>query len=194
MLIKKLPVDPSPPKLSFHWAVPWVNKERMEEQLIRIASELNKRYRICQSKKMTVAEATKVMKKYYHEEESEPDYYTNSLGNEHNEAKALAIFYKDEKIKVWASECNPNAHMSLYFEEGLLELVPFESTKHEVKIFSGVKKEIYDAALLDGCNKYQAELVATGKDPYNAELVPVGWYRMTRECAEIYCDEHEMSE
>lgn len=38
MLIKKLPTKPSPPKLSIHWAEPWVNIDALTRQINRIIS------------------------------------------------------------------------------------------------------------------------------------------------------------
>ena len=57
-------------------------------------------------------------------------------------------------------------------------------------------KEVYDAALLDGCSANQAYQVCIGMDILapQLDLKPTGWYRCKREYAQIYCHDWEMEE
>jgi len=62
-------------------------------------------------------------------------------------------------------------------------------------ILSGVKKRIYEQALVDGCDNKQAFLMANGIDVSEEYDVPrMGWYRIRPEYGNVFCYESEATE
>ena len=86
--------------------------------------------------------------------------------------------------------------MREYIEAGAVDLIPDNVAENTViqEVLKGVKKEIYEQALVDGCNENQAMLVALGVDITipDAEVIPIGWYKFRREYAQIFCYDWEM--
>ncbi len=179
ILITKLPTDPSPPKMSIHWSTAWPNEEYARRQQERLESEYL---------------------------DDMGDFFVDTLrwGKEPNWADARQILYKEEVIRIFPHEFNAvGERMKLYVVgEGESEpshhLVP--STVAEERLLrdvkTGVRKEIYDAALMDGCTHAQALMVAWGKDITldDFEVPAIGWYRCRREYAELFCYENELME
>lgn len=189
MIIKKLPTDPSPPKMSIFWSVPWPDDENANEQKQRIRATLEYRNDV---------ECDRLW-----EPDEDATWLPDGLGRkEPNWIKARRINYKGQSIRVFPHEFTEQtvAHMREYIysdmpsHELVTSDVAGEMTMRD--IHSGVRRGIYDAALLDGCNDAQATAVAWGKDITieDNEFPAIGWYRCVPEYAGIFCDEWEMAE
>lgn len=99
MLLTKLPTLASPPKLSVHWSFLWPNEENVASQKKRLNEdgEFN---------------------------EDATVYYT-FLGKEPNWKNARAIYYKNDKIRIFPHEFSIVApkEMQRFVDEGALELI-----------------------------------------------------------------------
>lgn len=174
ILIKKPPVRPSPPMFSILWATPWPNKAAMEN----IAQQLFD---------------------YIPGADVHYDYF----GKVPNWDGAMKIHYKGQDIRVFPHEFNllPPDRMRNYVFGLEGEGVPThvleptdEAGEHMLKIVKdGDLRQIYDAALVDGCTPAQAEMVALGipLDEGAIEFPPMGWYRPLDFVLDMYCNDHE---
>ena len=168
MLTKKLPIEKSPPKLSFHWAEPWPMIEWAVKQERAVRS----------GKIIVLGDGTLGSSVF----NKEPDF-----------RYAVGIIFQSEKLRVFPHEFSKAA-------SSLRELVngggvifhPSETVAALAQTLSVAKQAIKDAAMLDGCDEFQAEMVAYGKDPFEAELPPSGWYEVKPELASVFCYDTEM--
>lgn len=170
MLTKKLSTEKSPPKLSYHWAESWPMIEWAVKQ-----------ERAIRSGEMVVMADGCLSSPVY---ENEPDW-----------RYAVGIIFQGEKIRIFPHEFSKS-------EGSLRELVngdgvifhPSETVAALARTLSVAKQTIKEAAMLDGCDEFEAELVAHGKDPFEAaELPPTGWYEVRPELASVFCYEDEMT-
>ena len=190
ILIKKLPTDPSPPKLSLHWAVPWPDDTWAKKQA-NTCSECG-------------FEVTRKKNKYYDPVEDDPSEEWNltcdcekgptlnvtpedrevvspigfygqikvngktcyiALGKEHNWTGAVKINYKQEDIRCFPDEFNYLSAKSMreYINSGSHELVVSEHKPTEQvydMIMNTDQRLVYEAALLDGASHNQAIMTA----------------------------------
>ena len=169
MLIKKLPTEKSPPKLSFHWAEPW--------PMVKWAVEQERAVR---AGDMHVLSDGTLMSPVF---DKEPDFrYCDR------------IIFQDEKIRVFPHEFTKNAGtLKELVNRDAVIFHPSETVAELAKVLSVAKQAIKDAAMLDGCDEFQAEMVAYGRDPFEAELPPSGWYEVKKELASVFCYENEMA-
>lgn len=214
MLTTKLPTNPSPPKLSMFWSVPWpddVNSKYQKRICIECGQEVenpheedgsiykNKRYTRmtigqcgCEGGSVFATEQTRTL----------PDKFGLL---EPNWIGARMIRYKGSDIRVFPHEFSVMKleNMRLYIlgsghNSQSHELVKDEivSSKMESLIMDTELKAVYDAALLDGCTEEQAYLTVSGQDitDEEVEFAPLGWYRCMRHYAELFCYENEMEE
>lgn len=175
MLIAKLPTRPSPPKMSIHWSTHWPFKRMADRQKEKV-------------KKNELGEGAGSV--YV-------DFLT-MFGREPVAKDARKIIYNDRELRVWPhefTEITPE-NMRLYVEESHELVSGTVAEETLIKDMKGIKKEIYDAALLDGCTHYQAQLMALGVDvsDENFEFPPIGWYRIKREYGEYFCTDQELEE
>lgn len=220
MLINKLPTRPSPPKLSIFWSEPWIDKEYVFDQFKRLhgtrkAGDMPADFYLNQDGKPLDSETIRT-KIILHMLLNEGDLLSDGThdfrhgGREHNWAKARSIIYKGEQIRIFADEYSimkaANMRMYLGYDGGEQshDLVPdtVSSSKIMDEVITGSLKDIYDAALVEGCTPAQAQATALGiefdhDDPASADLAAfpaIGWYRCRHEYALIYCDESELKE
>ncbi len=225
ILIKKLPVKPSPPKLSIFWSEPWIDREKSLDQFEILYGKRSERGRIIrEGTEGTMDESFYLddngnrlppdlleKKMIYHMQVNVPGKILDDIGwgFEHNYARARMILYKGNQIRVFDDEYNPvtQNNMSMYIgvsgEDQSHDLVPegTASTKIVEEVLKGSLKDIYDAALVEGCDTAQAMAVALGIEIENpsdsnslATFPAIGWYRCRPEYALIYCDEWEIAE
>lgn len=174
MLTAKLPTSVSPPKMSVHWAIPWPNMSYAAAQAKRLGEDYD----------------------------VEADRFVDELcfGFEGNWARARAIFYRGEKLRIFPHEFSvlKPENMRLYVEEGAIELVEDDLVTRYLgdrSLKTRTQHEVYGAALVDGCDHWQAMMVALGEDPFGGgEFPPVGWWRMTKAYADYFCYEEEQQE
>ena len=130
-------------------------------------------------------------------------HYHAVWGLENNWAGARKIHYKDTDIRVFPDEFSvmTDEKMAMYTglsEEASHELVPSSVADATLiqEVLSGSLKEVFDAAMVDGCTPEQARAMAFGVDAgeSTASLPPIGWYRCKHEYAEVWCHEWEMKE
>lgn len=230
MLTTKLSTRPSPPKLSIFWSTPWPNEEIVLSQFERHfeylkETERNKRgYRNLDETFFLDAKGNKLSdedlkKKILVFMETQDEYFWLDnvleqkafMGKDPNWARARKIRYQDDEIRVFPHEFSVLTHenMSMYIgysnpEEGSHELVSgnVAETKLLQEVLEGDLREVYNAALVDGCSHSMAIGMALGIDVSDTEkdglelakFPPVGWYRCKPEYASFYCDEREMKE
>lgn len=181
MLLTKLSTLASPPKLSVHWSFPWGDEERAASQKKRLNSNNSP---------------------WAEDEDGEFNedatvYYT-FLGKEPNWKNARAIYYKNDKIRIFPHEFSivTPKEMQDFVDEGALELVEDPTVTQilgERSLKGKTQHDVYGAALVDGCDHWQAMMVALGEDP-TGEFPPIGWWKMSEQFAGVFCYEEEMAE
>lgn len=213
MLIKKLPTNPSPPKMSIFWSTPWPKREWIMSQWRKHfvgpfgLEKIPEGFEYDDKGKRLPWDLFE--QKILAFMELQGDFFLDSnlsggiMGKDPNWAKARAILYKGEKIRIFPHEFSQllQANMRLYINKSH-ELVADSVADSQVvqSLEDGDLKEIYDAALVDGCTHSMAIAVALGVDIVDvpqtslANFPPIGWYRMKKEFAEYFCDQREMEE
>lgn len=173
LLTTKLPTGPSPPKLSIFWSLPWPQEEYV------------------QTIKKRIRETNRALQKI-------SLFHASDLVDIGQWEGARKIRYKDENIRVFPREFNPVE--TKFIEEmvngGAHALVP-ESVAEEAMIHKVLKKgqrEIYEAALIDGCTEAQAMATALGQDVTlpNWKFPPIGWYKPNPNYAQYFCHDWEL--
>ena len=179
MLIKKLPVIISPPRMSIFWSTSWPYEIKLRVKY-------------------------KVANNYFCDEEDEKFH---PHGFEPDCKNARRILYKGENIRVWPHEFTAVSpeHMKMYVMEDcshelvtveFLDHVEYEGSRSKALILDKVTTPIYEAALIDGCTESQAKLIAMGMDitAEEPEFPPIGWYRIKKEFGLVFCTEEELEE
>lgn len=201
MLIQKLPTDPSPPKMSMFWSVPWTDSnwriaERQVEYLERLAAMRDAWER----------DGGETDKEFVENWLKLPTVPGPGWGMEPNWNLARKIRYLDQDIRVFPHEYSAVARekMALYVlgdeqSSPSHRLVPGSAAAERALINdvrTGNRRKYYEAALLDGATHEQALCVATGVDITmpDAEFPPIGWYRCVPEYARMFCKPWEMEE
>lgn len=198
-LKNKLPTNPSPPKLSIHWATPWGDSSpaiAQQAELERVEDDI-----------MVYGEDFRIIEKI-------DDAYIRynplaMFGYEHDEINAVGINYKGERLKLFPNEFNivKPENMKLYIF-GDSNFPDEDSASHHLVPSSEVDtlllktaeetalRHVKEAAMLDGCNEAQALALLMGMDIESAiaEFPPVGWYRCRVEYACMFADEWELEE
>lgn len=233
MLIKKLPVNPSPPKLSIHWSTPWIDMKFVRPQLETWLQEEDfpdapkqfkgkaegymKLLQLWASEhgldeQFFVDENGKLLDTDFIQEKlvfilAQKNIIHSPFGSENNWAGARKIHYKDQDIRIFPDEFSVmdtnkmNYYLGMDGEEGSHELVPGSVADATLvqEILAGSLKEIFDAAMVDGCTPDQATAMAFGIEVsaqgINLNDFPaIGWYRCKKHYAVMYCTDQEMKE
>lgn len=174
MLTDKLPTVVSPPKLGIFWSVPW------PMGILDAAFP---------KKKRSVKMGEPVLGEMY------PGEYQNNLEQWNGARK---IRYKGEDIRVFPREFNPVSaeFMQEMINGGAHELVTIGAAEEVLvkRTLGKGQRKIFDAALMDGCNKAQAMATALGQDVTLPDwnFPPIGWYQCVPQYAEYFCYESEM--
>ena len=168
-LIKKLPVNPSPPKMSIHWTNPWPNIEYHEAIMGGMKYPIN----------------------FYVKADKDDDLFWDVWGKKSpNWKNARGIIYKDERIRVFPNEYSVTDldNFKMLLKENAYVLIPYSEAGNILmdKYLSKGQRFIFESAQLDGCDDYQAMMVAIGKNP-NDTPPPMGWYKLREEYANIFC-------
>ncbi len=190
MLTKKLPTEVSPPKLSLFYSY---SHTITEEEKIRCLKsyfsgwEMN----INVLQMIEGEESRKKAIKKLKEMNSIPDGLFGSAPNDFN---AVWINYKHKSIKVFPHEYSVmnKENLKEYMTESH-ELVVDDYTEELVRNRFTEKgnRKIFEAALLDGCDEFEAMMVAIGKDPSEVPP-PIGWWKCKEAYARIFCHGSEM--
>ena len=191
MLIKKLPTVVSPPKLSLFYSY----KHRPTEDEI---NRCLKAYIWAEygGLRVTAHLEDKELRDKYIAIIKDTDKIRDGLfGYVPNEFKAVWIYYKNEKIKVYPHEYSiltPENLKSYMIKSHELMSDNYATEQiQNTKLCKG-QRFVYDAALVDGCDDFQAIMVALGKDPLDIPP-PIGWWRCKPKYAQVYCYEDEMT-
>ena len=174
MLIKKLPTVVSPPRLSIFWSEVWPRDRESKQQQDQLKRGILEDYG--------------------------GDCYWDSLRlKEPRFDESMKIMYKDEAIRVFPHEFSvlTSDRMNFYLEEGAYDLVAGTVAEADVieTALNGVKRVIFEEAVLDGCTDIEARLMAMGIDvSQKYEIPPIGWYKIKREAGLIFCSEYELEE
>jgi hypothetical protein len=215
MLIQKLPTEVSPPKLSILWSTPWPDGKNSVRQIKNFIKDrawqdfdgtfpLDEDEEELSTKKLyQKVEAYLATRSYGYERNGD---YAPLYGNEPNWVGARAILYKNQSLRVFPHEFSilSQENMAMYIgadggEAPSHELVASSVADAQLleHVFQGDARDVYDAALVDGCVSAQATAMALGVDVSEvqaASFPAIGWYRCRREYAEMYCHENEMAE
>lgn len=177
IIIKQVPPVAVPiQKLGIYWATPWDLEHFSISQMSRL------RYR-----------------NETEEEFFDQEYFVNDLrGMEPNWKRSVKITIGDDDVRVFPHEFNKLTpeKMRLYIlgdpVEGLPshELVPNREADAALlrTALETDLRDIYDAAMVDGCNTAMAYCVALGIpiDDDAFEFPPYGWYRLRPEYAAYF--------
>lgn len=189
MIIKKLPTQPSPPKMSIFWAVPWPDDKYAPEQKKELENQ----------KDWEWDEEGIDGRKAFGKDPETASFYT-MFGKEPNWIGAVKIYYKRENIRVFPHEMSklPLSRMKEYIDSGEYEFVEEDTAQLSIPKMklNPDTRGIFESALLDGCNTEQANMVLAGVNITEDEIdfPPQGWYRLSKNYAQIFCTEREMSE
>jgi hypothetical protein len=229
MLIKKLQTNPSPPKLSIFWSVPWPDEKYARDQVFEWLRETHAPVRGLRDKRLNadvemwrrwlveqdiqehaledaegrLLNEAEIMKRLIVAYALKPIHYYAIYGLENNWAGARKIHYKDTDIRVFPDEFSVMTDEKMAMYTGLSEdashlLIPSSVADATLiqEVLSGSLREVFDAAMVDGCTPEQARAMAFGVDTTDAlaSLPPIGWYRCRQDYAEFYCHEWEMKE
>lgn len=181
ILTSKLPTNPSPPKLSIHWAVPWPLSQDMIDSQVRESVFMDN-------------------------ENMDHEVFYTDWGKEPNVRLPVKIHYKGNDIRVWKHEFNyltPDKMRDYVLgpdegENGTHILM--EGTKSDQALLRAAMdtdlRGIYDAALIDGCNPEMAKLIAMGMN-FNDETLefpPICWYKVHPEIHGYFMSDEEAEE
>jgi len=191
MLTAKIPTEVSPPKMSIFWAIPWPDSKISKEQELEFSGK----------KEGKIVYDSEIAKKDFYGEDPKKATIYDFWGKEPNFMGAMRIHYKNNDLRIFPHEFSELSleRMKYYVSEEQcytlvdeeIALIPVAKIKQDPD-----QKQIYDSALLDGCNTNQATLVMLGIDVSEDEIEfpPLGWYRLDHQYAEVFCDEREMTE
>jgi hypothetical protein len=215
MLTKKLQTNPSPPKLSIFWSTPWPKESIVKQQFKRF-SDVDAGFNLDKDGHKLDSGLLSQKIQAFMETQGDLLYDLDSgmltgFGAESNWAKARKIEYKGETIRVFSNEFTAVTHenMALYIgcsdpDQASHELITSTVAENKLmnEVLEGDLREVYDAALVDGCSHSQAVGMALGIDISEtvdnstqlAQFPLMGWYRCKPEYAQVYCYEHEMVE
>ena len=200
LLTKKLPTEISPPKLSVHFAIPWINTDWVREIYSRL-SHISDEYLDLHFREYPMMNCSK-----YDENvslyskikalEKCPKEFDDMWGHTDNPVYDIGILYKGEKIRVHVHEYNvikPKFLKEVF--PGAYDFIPsseIEDSFNSIKL-SKEKKVMYEEALVDGCTEYQAMQIVYGRAVQDFPA-PVGWYKPKLEYARVFCRDWEMKE
>lgn len=189
MLIKKLPTEPSPPKLSLFWSTPWPPEGPVGKNAVREWKTLSG-----QPGDPWVSEHGMFQNwRWGYGTPQTPDPLRLP-----NWAEARKIRYGGCDIRVFPHEYGTMTAetMNEYVVGGshVLESGDVAEDMIVSSILRGVRLPIYESALLAGCTHAQAVAVAMGMDITLPDVIfpAIGWYRCAPAYAAMLCDPWEM--
>ena len=164
MITKRIPTDPSPPKMAIFWSELWGHSKKDIE-----------RY-------------------------EKTDNGWDGFGFVDDRRKSMRVEYEGTNIRILDGEYSIVApeRMRIYLgledgmdeEDGSHYLVPCSVSDKMIQreIRKGSKGVLMEAAMLDGCNKIQAKMVANGIDVTEPdyEIPPLGYYMVKEHYADLF--------
>lgn len=215
LLIKKISVEYSPPKLSIFWAEPWQDDRHAKEQK-ETCIDCGEKIRYRRNLENELNAYCNCAKGPTRADENTVFLGRNQFGLEPNWIGAVKIIYRDHAIRLFPHEFTKlsDEHLNWYVigmpgegiptHELVSSLVPEISINVSgvqrtplQEIFGEIIQQIYDAAILDGATHDMAKMLSLGMDVSAPEATPIpllGWYKCKPEYAQIYCEEYEMEE
>jgi len=190
-IVKNIPTNPSPPKLSIHYSVPWINEDAVCDAYNRLSHISNTHldlgiieYPIRNTKydkNKPTGEKIKTLEKC-------PKLFDDMWGQTANPVYDVGIKYQGEKIRIHGYEYNEITveHFQEIFPEAyeFIALNEVRDAWADIKL-SKEKRVIYEEALLDGCTEYQALQVVYGKMVQDFPA-PVGWYKLKKQYSDYF--------
>ena len=192
----KLPTEVAPPAMSIHYATPWpmtpstLSKSAMGRlnRLRKLLSDSNfidaeKLDNMDNGKLISFILANDDVYDFIDERESDLLDFSNITGHDYYELKRLAgamqIKFAGENIRVFPEEFSDITleHMKIY-----LKIFKFHSITEwnglSTKPVDPDERFIFEAALLDGCDEFQATNIVNGEDIESVDdfPAPLGWY------------------
>lgn len=194
MLHTKLSTVVAPPRLSIHFSTPWplVRQPDVSERKRKTAENAKIRRTLEATKDMTDEEID-----FFLSSHEDDDMLENPFGGlEHDCANARSIFFRGERIRVFGDECSiiSNDHLNEYYPEAydLVEELPNVEDKPNFHL-SRQQREVVDAALVDGCTRFEALMVANGEPIEGGMFPPVGWFKIKPEYGRAFATEDELN-
>lgn len=191
VIIRDIPVKPQPPKLSIHYAIPWVNEDWVNDTFKRLTHSDNSYLDLAfiepsYNHKLYDKNTPQIKKKEILKKS--PELLHDMWGMTPNPVYDVGISYQGEQIRIHGYEYN-DATIK-YFKETFPDAYEFIPLPEVEKAWASVKlskekKTIYEEALLDGCTEYEAMQVVYGK-AVQAFPVPVGWYKLKEQYANYF--------
>lgn len=202
-LVNKLPTEVAPPAMSIHYAIPWpmVNKD-MEQSVEKQRKKMRKLLSRCSLIDEELLKETKDEdlwdflendEVYEFVEDNDWDLLEEFPEDKYGFAKscdyrrlkgAMQIKFAGENIRVFPEEFTD---VKLKSMKEYTEIFTF----HPTDLWNGLgtkptdpdEKFIFEAALLDGCDEYQANNIVSGGDIDSVDDFPppLGWYECPME-------------
>ena len=197
-LVNKLPTEITPPAMSIHYAIPWpMENTAMEKSVKKHRKEMRKLLSRCSLIDEELLKETKDEDLWdFLENDDVYDFVADNDWNmledfpedEYGFAKAcdyrrlkgaMQIKFAGENIRVFPEEFSD---ISLPHMKEYLKVYTFHPNDFwnglAVKPTDPDEKFIFEAALLDGCNEYQATNIVNGGDINSVDdfPAPLGWY------------------
>jgi len=173
MLRCKLPINPSPPKMSIHWSQLWPDMA-IFQRTMQHNEDLR---RLCGWGKF----------------DRDDDLFYDLYGVVPNFGKARKIIYRGSQIRVFSHECTFISDFKKFAKA--YDLIAGDTAGEMLmdRHLTKGQRFIFDAALMDGCDEYQAMLVVMGKE-VNDVPAPIGWFRLKESYANYFCYAEEQEE
>lgn len=191
MIKREIPVDSEfkPERLSLHWAEPWgklsdkelLNEIRHNEHMMEIVHDyLRGKYVDESSVEDSIMKHIKPIRRIL---EGIDRFRVNDGGGYcDNKMHKMRIHVNGQDVGVLSHEYSvPELDKLKMFINETHVLVCSDTVYKAMGSMTIRQSKIYEQALTDGCDSFQAEIVVSGGDPFIDVPQPVGWYRIKPE-------------
>jgi hypothetical protein len=191
IIIREIPIQDPPPVLSIFFCVPWAMlplpkgyEDAKQERLNNIKTVLYTQYDYTKSDVASMSETQilKLNKKYNIDSWYEDEPYGKFTEEAKRLLGAVQIRYKGQQIRLFPEEYSElsRERMREYSEITIYHEVTGDFDELYQKPKDPDSVLIYETALLDGCDKYQALNVLNGATAEDMDDFPppTGWYEI----------------
>ena len=199
MILNKLPIENPPLAMSIFFAIPWAMEIPFEWEEVKINKIKSVRralwkfhgYERAVVNTMSNEEVFKLNEKFkINLDLIDGIFYDRFQFDADRRLGALQIRYEGQQIRVFPEEYSviKKEHMQIYTSFCIFHEVLSDFSDFWQKPKNPDEKFIYEAALIDGCNNFQATNLLNGK---NADEIddfppPNGWYEVPKKYREYF--------
>ncbi len=199
MIISQLPIETPPPYMSIFFAIPYPMDIQSELKTIknnkieRVRRALWKFYGYEREavNEMSNEEVLKLNENLeINLDLIDGIYYDDFQLDTNRRLGALQIRYEGQQIRVFPEEYSviKKEHMPIYTSFCIFHEVLSDFSDFWKKPKNPDERFIYEAALIDGCNDFQANNVLSGKNADEVDDLPPpnGWYEVPKKYCEYF--------